>query len=355
MKKVITISSKDQDPYHLPIVRSNIVASEPPKKGKGIRLAIYQGQGWVGDRKAIKHNYGNLKKWAATAAKHKAQVLLLPELFLSGYNIMTSDVENVCLEASEVLDMVAPIAKKNKMAIVCPYVEVSNAKKKKDRRYYDAMVFVDHKGNLMRNYRKTHLWGDDEKTNWWFAYTESEEAYQVDLVNGIYVGLLNCYEAEFPELSRILALKGASVILIPTAADVGTMEADGKWTDWAYPDVSKTAIPGNAYQNKVFCAYANHALWEYRSGGKDLSAVYLGNSAIADPYGQIMASADNVETLLVADLIPSRYQPTHPDGQSDYIRDRRPNLYGQLTSMEATFPSGEKFRYPEDPNTTWHK
>ena len=348
------ISSKDAIPYSLPIIKMHVSALEPPQKGKGIRLAVYQGSGWVGDQNAIDYNLCNLRKWAEMVAEQRAQLLLLPELFLCGYNIMPCDVENVVRTADDVFEMVAPIAKSNQLAIVCPYAEVAEVRK--ETQYFDSMILVDQDGTLLRNYRKTHLWGNDEKTNWWFAYVDNpEEAYQVDKINGINVGLLNCYEAEFPELSRILALKGAQLILIPTAADVGTMDKDGKWTNWAYPDVSKTAIPGNAYQNKVFCAYSNHALWEYRSDSTTLSGVYLGNSSIADPYGQIMVSADNVETMLIADCIPDNYkQPTHPDGQSDYIRDRRPPLYAQLTSMEATFPDGKPFRYPEDPNKGWH-
>ncbi len=356
-QEIQEISSKDNEPHHLPIVRMNIAALDPPASGKGIRLAIYQGQGLVGDRSAIAHNLANLKKWAKSAATHKAQILLLPELFLCGYNLLHEDVPNVVLTMEQVVDMIAPIARDYNLAIVCPYAEVALVEVgvQHETQHFDAMVLVDQDGTLLRNYRKTHLWGDDEKTNWWFGYTENpSEAYQVNKVNGINVGLLNCYEAEFPELSRILALQGAQLILIPTAADLGTVDAKGDLQQWAYPDVSKTAIPGNAYQNKVFCAYSNHALWEFRPDGKTLSGVYLGNSAIADPYGQVMASADNVETMLVADCIPGDYQATHPDGQSDYIRDRRPDLYGQLTSMEAKFPNGEAFSYPPNPNKYWH-
>ncbi len=332
MSNIKKTGNRNNLPYTLPIVRKHLAGTAPPGKGDGIRLAIYQGQGQVGDQSAIDHNLANLEKWAQTASGHQAQILLLPELFLCGYNIMNDDVPNVVLRQEEVHDLVSAIAIGNNIAIVCPYAEVATVDG--HRRTFDAMVLVDEEGTLLRNYRKTHLFGDDEKQNWCFGYQEHPaDAYQVNQVNGINIGLLNCYEAEFPELSRIMALKGAQLILIPTAADVGTRESDGEFTNWAYPDVSKTAIPQNAYQNKVFCAYSNHALWEHRSDGT-LSAVYLGNSTIASPYGQIMVCADNVETLLVADCIPGDYQATHPLGQSDYIRDRRPPLYSQLTAMQ---------------------
>ncbi len=342
-----------EDPFHLPIVRKSLLGTEPPTEGKGLRLAIYQGQSWVGDKEAIRRNLENLEKRSAAAADHGAQLLAQPELFLSGYNITTlAQRDAVVMPVEEAVEKVAPIAISNRLAIVCPYPEVAIVNGK--RRCFDAMILVDKDGKLLRNYRKTQLWGNDEKTNWWFPYVEDPEAaYEVVQVNGIKIGLLNCYEAEFPELSRILAMKGAQLIVIPTAADVGTADAKGVWSDWAYPDVSKTAIPANAYGNGIFVAYVNHSLYEYLSDGT-LSGVYLGNSVVADPYGKMLVHADNVETLLIADCVPGAYQTSHPDGWSDYIKDRRPPLYEELRRMSVQLPGGEPWTYPEDPNDGWH-
>jgi len=336
-----------------PLIKSSLKKKKPPKKGEGIRVAIYQGGGLVGSKEAIKHNLNNLKKWAKMASDHRAQIIVLPELFLSGYNIRLSDRDSVTLTQSQVLKKITPIAKKNKIAIVCPYPEVEKASKEK--KYYDAMVMVSKKGKLLKNYRKTHLWGINEKKNWHFGYVENpEEAYEVKKVNGINIGLLNCYEAEFPELSRILKLKGAQMILIPTAADVGTCNDQGVWQKWAYPDISKTAIPGSAYQNGLFVAYANHSLFEFRADDNSLAGVYLGNSTIANPNGEIMVAAENIETLLLADCYPDDAYPTHPFGESAYLEDRRPELYSQLTKMKITKANGDTFSYPKDPDQYYH-
>lgn len=336
-----------------PLVKSSLKGKKPPKKGEGIRVAIYQGSGLVGNRKAIKYNLKHLKKWAKMASDYKAQIIVLPELFLSGYNIRLSDRDNVTLTQSQVLKKIAPIAKKNKIAIVCPYPEVIEISQKK--KYYDAMVLVNKKGKLLKNYRKTHLWGISEKKNWNFGYIENhEEAYEVKKVNGVNIGLLNCYEAEFPELSRILKLKGAQVLLIPTAADIGTCNDQGVWQKWAYPDISKTAIPGSAYQNDMFVAYANHSLFEFRADDDSLSGVYLGNSTIANPNGEIVVSAENIETLLLADCCLDDAYPTHPFGESAYIEDRRPELYAQLTKMKIKKAKGDEFCYPKDPDQYYH-
>ena len=328
----------------LPIVKLNLQNTEAPKSGEGIRLAIYQGQGQVGDQQAIQHNLTNLRERAAKVAKYGAQILVLPELFLCGYNIPLENVKNVVMTQEQVLNKIAPIAIKNNLALVCPYAEVSEGE------YFEAALLVDNQGNKLGNYRKNHLWGPGEKQKWHYPYVKNpEDAYIIHKVNGINIGLLICYEAEFPELSRILALKGVQMILVPTASDLGLLD-NGKWTDRPCLDISKTIIPTNAYQNGVFVAYANHALYEFQSDGTTLSTIYLGNSSIADPYGHVMVAADNLETLLIADCYPNLYCGTYPDGQGNYIIDRRPPLYEQLTSMTATFPDGSTLEYPEDPN-----
>lgn len=142
------------------------------------------------------------------------------------------------------------------------------------------------------------------------------------------------------------------MILIPTAADVGTYDHQNqKWSNWAYPDVARTIIPANAYHNRAFVSYINHALYQFRSDGHTMSGIYLGNSTVADPSGTTMVIAENVETLLVADCIPENYPPLHPEGQSNFFLDRRPELYSALTSPSITMNTdGSTFEYPKDPN-----
>lgn len=99
---------------------------------------------------------------------------------------------------------------------------------------------------------------------------EEGPAFSVQEVNGLKVGLLNCYEAEVPELTRRLAVLGADLVVIPTAADAWARLSDGRRTDRPYPDVSRT--------------------------------------------------------LLVADCVPSDYGDTHPMG-TRYLEDLQPDLY----------------------------
>jgi hypothetical protein len=69
---------------------------------------------------------------------------------------------------------------------------------------------------------------------------------------------------------------------------LGTYDHDTKlWSNWAYPDVARTIINANAYHhNRIFYAYINHALFQFRSDFETMSGIYLGNSTVADPLGQ---------------------------------------------------------------------
>ena len=297
-----------------------------PQRGKGIRLAIYQGEGSVGTPEAVQNNIEKLEEVVKQAKNYNAQLISFPELYLTGYALNPDLVKELAEEVNgPSIRKVSEIAKDSDMAIIFPYPERDSSSG--EVRYYDSIAFINSDGSLLQNYRKTHLFGQAEKDNFSFGYTETceEEMFPVVKVADFPVGILNCYEAEFPELSRILALKGAKLIVIPTAADYYYTLSDGKRTQVPYPDVTKNIIPSNAYFNKIFIAYSNRC--GYETVGKN-SWQYRGNSVISSPNGDLILVARPEETLLIADIIPSDFGPTHPEG--DYLKDRRPELYHGL-------------------------
>jgi predicted amidohydrolase len=309
----------------------------PPQPGAGLRLALWQGSGTAATAEAVQENLERLEAVAALAARHQAQLLAFPELYLSGY-IVTPALARVLAEPLEGagLRRVAAAARRHGLAIACPYPE--RATVGGEERFYDAIALFDRDGSLLRNYRKTHLWGPDEKRCWSPGYAHEEEgpAFTVQPVNGFPVGLLNCYEAEFPELSRRLALEGAGLILIPTAADAWARLSTGERTDQPYPDVSRSLIPANAIQNQCFVAYANRCGEETVNG--TVMAAYLGNSVVAGPHGDLLVAARPEPTLLLADCVPGDYPPLHPAG-TRYLDDRRPELYGASPASPAATTS----------------
>jgi predicted amidohydrolase len=314
------------------------VRDSAPCNGEGIRLAIFQAQRPVGTELAIHENLLRLAKAVQEAKKFDAQLISFPELYVEGYT-MTPDMMHHLAEpvTGPSISRVCEIAEENHIGIICPYAEKDDSSG--ETRFYDAIAFVGADGSLLHNYRKTHLFGLAERNNYAFGYTDNKDkAFKVGDVNGLKVGVLNCYEAEFFELSRILALQGAKLICIPTAADYYYNLPDGARTAVPYPDISRNLIPAHAYENNCFICYCNRSGTEKVGSG---TWQYRGNSIVCGPHGDVLLAARNEDTLLIADCIPKEYGPTHPEG--DYLRNRRPELYKDLVAMQAEFDGGYQY------------
>jgi len=317
------------------------VKEDLPQNGKGIRLAIYQGEGSVGTPEAVRSNIEKLEEVVKQAKKYDAQVISFPELYMTGYALNPALVKQLAEEINgPSVRKVSEIARDNDIAIVFPYPEKDSSSG--ELAYYDSIAFINSDGSLLQNYRKTHLFGQAEKDSFSSGYTkkDNKNLFPVVRVADFPIGILNCYEAEFPELSRILALKGAKLVIIPTAADYYYTLPDGKRTHVPYPDATKNIIPANAYFNKIFIAYSNRC--GYETVGKN-SWEYRGNSIISGPDGDLLLAARPEETLMIADIVPSDFGPTHPEG--DYLKDRRPELYHELIEKHVSFEGG--YAYPD--------
>jgi len=309
-----------------------------PEMGKGIRLGIYQAQAACGEGAGPK-NMLRLEKAVKRAKMLGVQLLSLPELYIPGYTLSPETAKKAAeYKDGPSITKGCVIARKYHMALLLPYAEKED-QTDGSTRYYDSIAVINERGMLLDSYRKTHLYGQQERDNWSFGNGD----YKVHLIFGFPVGVLNCYECEFPELSRILALKGAKLIVGPTAADNYYTMTNGQRSHLPYPDISKILIPAYAYANNLFFAYSNRTGYEHR--GKN-QWHYQGNSIVCGPHGDIIVAANHEQdTLLVADCIPAYYGHTHPEPAYDYLKDRRPDSYRELVAPEVKFMKGG-YRYP---------
>src|SRR5581483_10133705 len=125
---------------------------------------------------------------------------------------------------------------------------------------------------------------------------------------GVRMGLLVCYDVEFAELPRRVALAGAEVILVPTALPESP----------SAPFIAEKVVPVRAFENQVAVVYANHA-------GSDARFTYAGRSCIAMPDGREAARAAVAEaTLIVAEYDRAAYAASR--AANSYLADRRADL-----------------------------
>ncbi len=329
------------------------IYQELPPRGAGIRLGIYQAEADCGEG-ASEKNLQRLELAVRDAKKFDTQLLAFPELYIPGYTLDPEAARAV----SEYLDgpsisRVRQIARDNNMGLIVPYGEKYDAPGGRTY-YFDSIATIDERGELLDSYRKTHLYAQQERDNWDFGDSD----FPVHRIHDFPVGILNCYECEFPELVRILALNGAKLIVGPTAADTYYRMPNKERSRVPYPDVSRVQFPAHAFANNLFFAYSNHCGFESRGGD---AWHYRGNSIVYGPHGDVVISAQHQQdTLLIADCIPCYYGRTHPEPDFFYLKDRRPELYRQLVARKAAFVDisgdnadqntnfwGGNFTYPE--------
>jgi len=241
---------------------------------------------------------GNLRRLdeaCASAAARQAEVLVTPEMFTSGYGITPGDAARLAEDPGGPAEAaVAGIARRHKVAIAYGYPERAT-----DGRAYNAATLIGSDGVARGRHRKVHLYGDlDKKT-----FIPSKTTPAAFPFGQALVGLLICYDVEFPEAVRHLAVAGARTVLVPTANMVG------------YEVVQELLVRARACENGCGVVYANYC-------GADDVFEYNGLSVICGPSGEVLAKAGaHDEELLVADI------PGESTG-APYLADRRADLYG---------------------------
>jgi predicted amidohydrolase len=257
-----------------------------------MRLAIYQGAGIPG---AVDPNLERLAQTAAAAQQQAADLLILPELFLTGYNIGEAVFQLAQTPESAVLKQVAAIARHHQLAVLVGYPERSSDA------IYNSAALIDATGTLIANYRKTHLFGAEERR----LFTPGDR-WAVHSIAGMKVGILICFDVEFPEAVRALAAQGAELIAVPTA------------NMFPYTLIPSLVVPTRALENQVFVAYVNRI-------GTEGTLTYCGMSCVVAPNGKLLVQAGLNEALLVTEIARSAIEQERT--AYCYLSDRRLKLY----------------------------
>ena len=271
-----------------------------------MRVAIYQGPAEAG---SVGRNLDLLEGLAAQAAGAGARLMICPEMFLSGYNIGAEEVSRLAEPADgPALARVAGLARQYRIALLVGYPERGG-----DGAIYNAVLLIGCDGRSLAGYRKCHLFGDLDRQ----MFRAGASPPAVVELDGIRIGLLICYDVEFPESVRLLALAGADLVAVPTAL----MEP--------FEAVARILVPARALESQVFLAYANRC-------GREGDLRYCGLSCVVGPDGADLARAGRGEQLILADLDLARLSASRL--ANTYLADRRPELYRPIVEA-APMPS----------------
>lgn len=247
------------------------------------------------------------------AADAGAELVAFPECVLSGYGFGS---RAAALEAAEPVPgpgTAAVAAACAARGVWCIFGLLETAGDK----LFNTAAVVGPRG-LVGAYRKTHLplVGADKFTD------PGPGPLDVFDLDGLRVGVAVCFDAGFPELPRVLALRGADLIVVVT-----------NWADRAMT-TARVVPAARALENAVYVAACNRV-------GTESGFHYIGRSSVYDPAGSPLAVADHDgEEVLFARLDPPRARDkrvvnTPGEYEVDRVNWRRPELYGRLTEPLA--------------------
>lgn len=256
-----------------------------------MKLAILQMRAAPGD---VEANLKAIEKGIRDAARQGADLVIAPELALTGYGAGNAITRLAEPANGPSLKRLYSIVAQTGTALVTGFAEADNES------VWNSAIFIDGK-NKSVVYRKSHLYGDYER-----ALCKAADPSTVTFqLAGMKVGMLICFDVEFPENVRRLALAGCDLVVVPTALP------ESPYAKF----ISRSMIPVRAFENQIFVAYANHA-------GEDGSYEYAGLSIVAAPDGTPLAKSDTSnEELLIAQLDPDAY--VEAKEQNSYLADLR--------------------------------
>lgn len=257
-----------------------------------MKIAVCQTKGVNGD---VAKAFDLVRSQVEVAASHGARLVVFPEMFLTGYAIGKAVFALAEPSEGPSAAAVAAISRKTGVAILYGYPE-----REGDRIFNSALLIHPVRG-AVANYRKTHLYGAEEQR----LFVPGDDLVLAEL-DSLKVGILICYDVEFPEAVRALALAGAELVAVPTALIQ------------PFDIVARTLVPARAFENQVYVAYAGLC-------GNEGSLGYCGLSCIVGPDGQDLARADTCPALLLADIDPTAISQGRKS--NPYLSDRRPELY----------------------------
>ena len=303
------------------VIAATIIPMERTMAKRKYKIALIQMQCFKDKAKSLKKATDMIEK----AVKKGAEVICLPELFLTDYFCQT---ENPALfDLAEPIPgpttkALAALAKKHKVIIIGSIFEKRTA-----GIYHNTAIVLEKDGSLAGIYRKMHIPHDPNFYEKYY-FTPGDLGYKSFETTAGNIGTLVCWDQWYPEAARLTALKGAEVIFYPTAigwqpedTENGTMLKESDFV--AQLDSWITIQKSHAVANGVYVGAVNRI-------GREGEIVFWGNSFIADPFGKIIVQASsNKEEILVADVEldlveqKRKYWP--------FFRDRRIDSYGEIT------------------------
>ncbi len=235
-----------------------------------VKIAVAQIDCKLGDKDANLQRIENLSK---IIARRKPDIVCFPELATTGYSLNERWRDFAETVPGPTTERLAKLARDFEFYLIFGMVE----KDASSSRIFDSAVLVSPQERVMGVYRKVHLWAEERR------YFTPGAGFPVFKTKMGTIGLGICYDTEFPEPARALAVQGAKIIFFPSA-EMRPME-----------NHIDTYLRSRSAENCVFVAFSNRV-------GKEGKTIFFGRSQIASPDCRVVALAKSDENYAVATI-----------------------------------------------------
>jgi predicted amidohydrolase len=262
-----------------------------------------------GDDKAA--NVAQAEALIERAAQAGAQIIALPELW-TYLGPTEGNIPNAEPIPGPTIDRLAALARRYHITLHCGSMLERADQNDHDARPYNTAAVLDHNGQLIAKYRKIHLFDADPYGST-APYRESDGIQPGDEIvtfeaEGLRIGLVTCYDLRFPELFRILALRGAQLIIMGSAFTMQT----GR-------DHWEVLVRARAIENGVYLLAPDQV------GTHPPKRMAYGRSMIVDPWGTVLAQAPDMPGVITAEISLERLADVRR--QIPSLANRQPRAY----------------------------
>lgn len=269
-------------------------------------------------------NFAKAETMVREAAGQGADVVCLPELFLSEYFCKTEDCAYFDL-AEEIpgagTERISRLAKELGIIIIASLFE-----KRALGLYHNTCLTFDRDGSMPGFYRKMHI-PDDPGFYEKYYFTQGDLGYCPSKTSAGVIGTPVCWDQWYPEAARLMSLAGAELIVYPTA--IGWLPSEKPEIGAHQHNAWYAVQRGHAVANGVYVAACNRTGFEAQEGSEGIN--FWGQSFIIDPFGKTIAKASaDGEEVIYADIDPALIEETRR--LWPFLRDRRIDSYSEITS-----------------------
>lgn len=258
-----------------------------------MNITLGQFEPVIGDKS---YNLSKMRDILENASNQGSDVVLFPELCLTGYFIQDLNKEMAEPIDGPSVNYMREMCKDLQLHAVFSWAELGE-----DGNIYNSACLISHEGELIGNYRKVHLYDREKEI---FTPGDTFKVFQTIFGN---VGIMICYDLDFPESARILNLKNADIILIPT----NNFEP--------YEEYQETYLKSRSMENEIPVAICNRT-------GQEQELKYFGESSVYDAHGQRLLCLNHVDKTETVKVSLNQQK----DDNLSYTQNRIPKAYARL-------------------------